>query len=172
MLGDLGISVVVLAVGGDVECRAMEYADGDTGHYGRSASPFPARWGMPPADEDMRVRWALSHIKQDTVTAPVRAANRRRVEELEARREAPTLSGWQAQRMLLELRRCVLADATAMYAAGDHWYRDQAVQLLIEAGADPQAIDLHVKRRHAERGHGFDLARFANGANNAGRASR
>jgi hypothetical protein len=60
----------------------------------------------------------------------------------------------------------VLAEAAATYADGDHWYGDAAVDLLTAAGADPVAIAAHVQRRRSAP-RGFDLARFANGANKA-----
>jgi hypothetical protein len=60
----------------------------------------------------------------------------------------------------------VLAEAAAFFVVGDYWYRDEAVALLVEAGADPEAITAHVEaKRTAPRG--FDLGRFANGANKA-----
>jgi hypothetical protein len=44
----------------------------------------------------------------------------------------------------------VLADAAAMYVDSHHWYGDQAVELLIEAGADPEALVRYVEQ-HRER---------------------
>jgi hypothetical protein len=58
----------------------------------------------------------------------------------------------------------VLAEAAAMYAAGGYWYGAQAVDLLIDAGADHAAITRHVEQRRP--GHRrSDLARLADDAN-------
>jgi hypothetical protein len=61
-----------------------------------------------------------------------------------------------------------LAEAAAMYAAplagpALDWHAD-AVQLLVDAGADLAAVDRHAEARRA-RPRGFSLGQFAEGVN-------
>jgi hypothetical protein len=58
----------------------------------------------------------------------------------------------------------VLAEAASGYVAGDQWFGQRAVELLIEAGADQDAIVRYVEHRNAGW-RGFDLQRLADEAN-------
>jgi hypothetical protein len=59
----------------------------------------------------------------------------------------------------------VLAETVAFFrcpiAGGRSVWADRAEQLILDAGADPAAVERHVAARLRRRGRGFDLGRFA-----------
>lgn len=59
----------------------------------------------------------------------------------------------------------LLADAAAQIAArGRSWYSGDELQLLLDAGADPDLVADYYDR-HVPRAGGFDLGAFADGLN-------
>jgi hypothetical protein len=58
----------------------------------------------------------------------------------------------------------VLADEVAEYVTFDSpgwWWKGEAVQLLLDAGADPDLVGDYVEAWAARRAHSFNLGRFA-----------
>lgn len=61
-----------------------------------------------------------------------------------------------------------LADAAAMYATADltvQPWAPNAVQLLVDAGADPEAVEHYAEARRTRKRGQFGLAAFAEGIN-------
>ncbi len=73
---------------------------------------------------------------------------------------------WEAIAELREVTDdpAVLADEAASYATFDSpgwWWKGEAVQLILDAGADPDLVMDYVEVWAAKRARSFDLGRFA-----------
>lgn len=65
----------------------------------------------------------------------------------------------------------VLAETAAQYVASRSaggWYYGDAVQLLLDAGADPDMVGEYVERRQRQVATSFNLGAFADGINHLG----